>query len=50
MLRDRIRKVIKDYGNWVLVETIQGWKEGIQKHELGLVREEIRPDRKIHNR
>lgn len=31
-------KFIKDYGNWILIEHTEGYKEGIQKHDLGLVR------------
>ena len=50
MLKDRIKRIIKDYGNWLLVENTHGFKEGIQKYELGLVRQEIKPDRKIPNR
>ena len=50
MLKDKIKKIIKDYGNWVLVETKLGFKEGINKHELGLVMEKVKPDRRIHNR
>ena len=30
-------KIIKDYGNWVLVQYPEGYKEGINKHDLGLV-------------
>lgn len=30
-------KFIKDYGNWILVQHPKGYKEGINKHDLGLV-------------
>lgn len=36
-------KFIKDYGNWILVENEEGWKEGIHKHDLGLIKEPIKP-------
>lgn len=31
-------KFIKDYGTWVLFEHPEGYKEGIHKHSLGLVK------------
>ena len=31
-------KVLKDYGNWVLVQYPAGYKEGINKQDLGLVK------------
>ena len=30
-------KIIKDYGTWVLFEHPEGFKEGINKQDLGLV-------------
>lgn len=36
-------KILKDYGNWVLVETESGYKEGINKHDLGLVKSREQP-------
>ena len=30
-------KILKDYGNWVLVQYSEGYKEGINKQELGLI-------------
>lgn len=30
-------KILKDYGNWILIETQEGFKEGINKQDLGLV-------------
>lgn len=34
-------KFIKDYGNWILFEDEHGFKEGIHKHDLGLIREKM---------
>ena len=31
-------KILKDYGNWILVQYPEGYKEGIQKQDLGLVK------------
>lgn len=31
-------KFIKDYGNWILFEDEHGFKEGIHKHDLGLIK------------
>ncbi len=38
-------KFIKDYGNWILFENDYGWKEGINKHDLGL----IKPRPRVYN-
>ena len=38
-------KVIKDYGNWILVQHKEGYKEGIHKQELGLIVERVKPPR-----
>ena len=34
-------KFIKDYGSWILFEDENGFKEGIHKHDLGLIKERI---------
>ena len=31
-------KILKDYGNWILIQHPEGFKEGVQKQDLGLVR------------
>ena len=31
-------KILKDYGSWVLVQHPEGFKEGIHKQEMGLVK------------
>ena len=36
--KDKEVEIIKDYGNWVLVQYPEGYKEGLQKQDLGLVR------------
>lgn len=30
---------IKDYGNWILIKYPEGFKEGVNKQDLGLIRE-----------
>lgn len=42
-------KIIKDYGNWILVEHEEGFKEGINKQDLGLVLERVKPPKKTVN-
>ena len=39
-------KFIKDYGNWILFVDEYGFKEGIHKHDLGLIKQKIKPFRK----
>lgn len=36
-------KFIKDYGDWILFEHGKGYKEGIHKHDLGLISEIVKP-------
>ena len=42
-------KFIKDYGSWMLFEHPEGYKEGIHKHDLGLIRERIKPPKSSIN-
>ena len=37
--------IIKDYGNWILVQHPKGYKEGINKQDLGLVIKREKPTR-----
>lgn len=42
-------KFIKDYGTYILVEHKEGYKEAIHKHDLGLIRERVKPPKSILN-
>lgn len=49
-INNRIFNLVKIYKNYAKYKSSMGWYECFNFYELGLVKEQIKPKRKVHGR